>query len=116
MTNRFARTTDRARVLASQRTGADDAQRARLEAQIRILYRRSRILLLSTTLALTSVLFAALMVIALFIHYLSAPNLEYLVVSLFAVSLTSLVVSLLLFIRDMTLSLRALREELQDWL
>ena len=38
------------------------------------------------------------------------------VVILFVLSLTSLVVSLVLFIQDMMLSLRALREELRDQL
>ena len=114
MTNRFARTTERARSLATQRAGADQAGRSRFDLQIRILYRRSRILLLSTSLALTSVLLAALLIISLFIHYLAPLNLHHLVVALFALSLTSLVASLVLFIKDMTLSLRALREELRD--
>lgn len=114
MTNRFGRTTERARGLAAQQAGADAAERSRLDAQIRILYRRSRILLFSTSLALTSILFAVLLIVALFIHFLSAVNLHYLVATLFVCSLTSLVVSLALFIEDMTLSLRALREELRD--
>lgn len=114
MTNRFARTTERSRSLAAQRAGAHEAHRARLDKQVRILFRRSRILLISTSLALTSVLLAALLIVALFVHYLSAANLHHLVVVLFVLSLASLVASLLFFIQDMTLSLRALREELQD--
>lgn len=114
MTNRFSRTTDRARDLASQRAAADEAQRSRLDVQIRILYRRSRILSLATSLALTSILFAALMIVALFLDHSSAVKLRYLIATLFVASLTSLIVSLVLFIHDMTLSLRALREELRD--
>ena len=114
MTNRFARTTDRARNLIAQRAGAEAGQRSRLDVQIRILYRRSRILLLSTSLSLTSVLLAALLIVALFVHYLAAVNLHHLVVVLFVFSLTTLVASLVLFIKDMTLSLQALREELHD--
>jgi hypothetical protein len=78
MTNRFARTTERARALAAQRAGADEAQRARLAVQVRIMYRRSRLLLLSTSLALASVLLTALLIIALFLHYLAAVNLHHL--------------------------------------
>lgn len=114
MTNRFARTTDRARSLIAQRAGAKAEQRSRLDVQIRILYRRSRILLLSTSLSLTSVLLAALLIVALFVHYLTAVNLHHIVVVLFVLSLTALVASLVLFIKDMTLSLQALREELRD--
>jgi Protein of unknown function (DUF2721) len=116
MTNRFARTTERARSLAANRGGADEAEQARLDLQIRILFRRSRILLLSTSLALASVLLAALLTVALFIHYLAAVSLYYLVMALFVLSLTSLIASLVLFIQDMTLSLRALREELREHL
>ena len=116
MTNRFARTTERARSLAAERAGADDIQRSRLDVEVRILYRRSRILLLSTSLALTSVLLAAFLIIALFLHYLAAVNLHDPILTLFVLSLASLVASLVLFIQDMTLSLRALREELRDQL
>lgn len=114
MTNRFARTTDRARSLIALRASADAEQRSRLDVQIQILYRRSRILLLSTSLALTSVLLAALLIVALFVHYLEAVNLHHLVVVLFVLSLAGLVASLVLFIKDMTLSLQALRAELRD--
>ncbi len=116
MTNRFARTTERARSLIAKRAGADPEQHSRLDVQIRILYRRSRILLLSTCLALTSVLLAALLIVALFAHYLAAVNLYHVVIALFVLSLTSLVASLVLFIKDMTLSLQALKEELRGQL
>ncbi|MBN9120622.1 MAG: DUF2721 domain-containing protein [Planctomycetes bacterium] len=116
MTNRFGRTADRARGLAAQWAGADEAHRVRLVKQIRILYRRSRLLLYATGFALASVLVAVLLVVALFVHYLAGVNLHRLVVVLFVLSLATLVASLGYFIKDMTLSLRALREELQDHL
>jgi hypothetical protein len=116
MTNRFSRTTERARSLVMQRAESDPAKQARRDVQIRILYRRSRILLLSTSLALTSMLFSALLVVALFIHYLAAVNLHGVVIALFVLSLASLIASLVLFIHDMTMALRALREELRGQL
>lgn len=114
MTNRFARTTDRARALAALRDSADDAKRPSIDRQIRILYRRSRLLLWSTSLALTSVLFAALLIVTLFATYLLELDLHALVVALFVLSLACLVASLVFFIKDMSLSLRALRAELGD--
>lgn len=114
MTNRFARTTERARSLAAQRDGVDAEQRARLAVQVRILYRRSRLLLLAIVSALASALWAALLIAALFLHYLTVINLHHSAVVLFVLSLASLVASLVFFIRDMSLSLRALREELHD--
>lgn len=114
LTNRFARTTERARGLASQCREADDAQRPRLLLQLQILYRRSRILMQSTILALLSILFSALLILTIFAHYVAATNSYRLVAVLFALSQLSLVFSLVFFIKDMTMSLRALREELRD--
>lgn len=72
--------------------------------------------MIAISLALTSVLMVALLIVALFVHYLAAINLRQLVILFFVLSLTSLVASLVLFIKDMTLSLQALREELRDHL
>jgi hypothetical protein len=69
---------------------------------------------LATTLALGSVLIAALLIVTLFANYLFGTTFRGLIVVLFALSLLSLVLSLILFIRDMSLSLIALQEDLQD--
>jgi hypothetical protein len=114
MTNRFSHATDRARFLAEQRRNVEGAARERIESQIRILYRRLRILLLAIALSLTSVLLVALLIITLFANHLFDTTFRGLIVVLFGLSLISLVVSLSLFIRDMSLSLIALREDLHD--
>jgi hypothetical protein len=114
LTNRFARTTERARGLAAQRREADAAQRPRLHFQVQILYRRSRILMLSTIFALSSVLSSALLIVTLFVYYVTETGMYRCVAILFTLSQLSLVASLTLFIQDMTVSLRALREELSD--
>ncbi|HEY5403125.1 MAG TPA: DUF2721 domain-containing protein, partial [Pyrinomonadaceae bacterium] len=114
MTNRFSHTSNRARLLAQQRHEVEGVARERVESQIRILHRRLRILLLATTLALGSVLIAALLIVTLFANYLFGTTFRGLIVVLFALSLLSLVLSLILFIRDMSLSLIALQEDLQD--
>jgi hypothetical protein len=116
MTNRFSHTTDRARLLADQRHKVDGVAREQAESQIRILYRRLRILLLAIALALGSVLLTALLIITLFANYLFATTFRGLIVVFFALSLLSLVSSLVLFIRDMSLSLTALQEDLHDFL
>jgi hypothetical protein len=114
MTNRFSHATDRARFLAEQRRNVEGAARERIESQIRILYRRLRILLLAIALSLASVLLIALLIITLFANYLFDTTFRGLIVVFFGLSLLSLVVSLSLFIRDMSLSLTALREDLHD--
>jgi len=112
MTNRFARTTDRSRSLADRirKTDLEDAEH--LKIQIRILYKRSRILLYSISSALSSVFFISLLIISLFVSFISAINLHYIVIALFIFSLIFLVISMALFIYDMTLSLKAVEEEL----
>lgn len=112
MTNRFARTTDRARSLAEKIKNADGETVEHLQIQVKILYKRSRILLYSISSALNSVFLISLLIIALFISFISAVNLHYVVIALFVFSLIFLVISMALFIYDMTLSLKAVEEEL----
>ncbi|MEB3360322.1 MAG: DUF2721 domain-containing protein [Synechococcales bacterium] len=116
MTNRFGRTTDRLRSLIKQINQANYDHTERIAAQIRILYWRSRLLLLAISFALASVLFVSLLVVTLFSIYLLGLGLEGVVVGLFIISLMCLVTSVLLFIQDMSLSLKALREELRGLL
>jgi hypothetical protein len=114
MTNRFSHATDRVRHLAEERHKLDGVARQRAEAQIRILYRRLRVLLIAIALALGSVLLTALLIVTLFANYLYDVNVRELIIVLFGLCLLSLVSSLVLFIRDMSMSLSALQEDLRD--
>ena len=114
MTNRFSHATDRARHLADERHKVEGVARKRAEAQIRIIYRRLRLLMHAIALALGSVLLTALLIVTLFANYLFATTFRGLIVVFFALSLLSLVSSLSLFICDISLSLTALQEDLHD--
>lgn len=116
MTNRFARTTDRARALAQGAKSETSANAASMTIQIRILYRRSQILLISISLALSSIFMVSVLIISLFTSSIFALDLHIPGGILFALSLGALILSLALFIYDMTLSLSALRLELKDYL
>jgi Protein of unknown function (DUF2721) len=107
MTNRFGRIIDRSRLLARDHAAAP-ADRAKIQAQLGILARRARIVRAGITLATVSVLLAALLVIGLFLATLLHLPLAALLVVLFILCLLSLIASLLLFISDLNLSLRAL--------
>jgi len=111
MTNRFGRTADRARTLAAQLRTADPEEAAVLDVQIRILYRRSGILRASILLASTSILCAALLIVALFAAFLAGVAPRNYVVALFTLSSLGLIASILLFMKDMGLALEALRLE-----
>ena len=114
MTNRFSHTANRTRLLAEEWQKVEGVPRDQVKSQIRILHRRLRVLLLSIVLALGSVLLAALLILSLFANYLFGTTFRGLVVVCFALSMLSLVFALILFICDMSLSLSALQEDLQD--
>jgi hypothetical protein len=112
MTNRFARVLDRSRhTLETLRNAAAPEQRY-LEKQLDILVRRARLLRTSITFAVLSVLLVAILVIVLFLTAFFNLEIVLLAAVLFILCLTSLVVSLLVFLQDISLSLAALKLEL----
>jgi hypothetical protein len=114
MTNRLGRAIDRARQLAREAHDGGDTARLRLSGQIRIIYRRARVLRLTITLAVMSVLLAALLVIALFLAALFQQDHGMAISLLFIVCLGALISSLIVFLYDIHLSLLALRLELDQ--
>ena len=88
------------------------ADRQRLEGQIEILYRRARLIRLSILLAGVSVLLASVLIIVLFLTALWKLEAGLLISLLFIVCMVALSGSLVAFIRDINLSLVALRLEL----
>jgi hypothetical protein len=88
------------------------ADRERLEGQIAILYRRARLIRLSILLAGVSVLLASVLIIALFLTALWKLEVGLLISLLFIACMVALSGSLVAFIRDLNLSLMALKMEL----
>ena len=112
LTNRYARTIDRARQLVRELRELAGTDRERLEGQIQILYRRARLIRLSITLAAVSVLLASVLIIVLFLIALMKLEGGLLISLLFIGSMVSLIGSLAAFIRDLNVSLMALKLEL----
>ena len=112
LTNRYGRTIDRARHVVREVRECSDAHRQRLEGQIEILYHRARMIRLSIFLAGVSVLLASLLIIVLFLTALWKLEVGLLISLLFIFCMLSLSGSLLAFIRDINLSLVALKLEL----
>jgi hypothetical protein len=77
-----------------------------------VLHRRARILRSSITAAIICVLLASVLVLLLFTTAVTGARLELLSLAVFAASLLALVYSLVLFVWDMNLSLKAVQEEL----
>ncbi len=112
LTNRFARAVDRSRLLAREQREAPDPDRQRLAEQVEILYRRARLIRLSITTAAVSVLLASILIIALFISALLNLEVGLVITLLFISGMVSLILSLVAFLRDIHLSLVALKLEL----
>ena len=115
MTNRLGRTIDRSRDLAREYRAGTAEDRARAAGQLQILLKRARIIRAAIASASVSVLLAAFLIIALFVGALFQLDLAaFLVGGLFAACMFCLIVSLILFIIDVNLSLRALKLDLSE--
>jgi hypothetical protein len=115
MTNRLGRIVDRARSLAA-RVKDDSEDQEHIHAQLHILSQRARMVRRGITMAGLCVLFAAVLVISLFITSLFDADLPWLVAIFFILSLLSLIASLLDFLRDVNRSLEATALEVgKDW-
>jgi hypothetical protein len=112
MTNRLARTIDRARATARELANASEKDRSRGIEQLRVLWRRARLIRLSIALASTSALFAAILIIVLFVAALLQAGSVWLISGLFIICLGSLVGSLAVFLHDINQALAALKFEL----
>jgi hypothetical protein len=116
MTNRFGRLVDRARSLAALLKNGKGGDPEPIHAQLRILSQRGRLLRRSIASAGFCVLFAALLIITLFVTKLAGIELEWLITAFFVVSLLCLILSLVDFIRDVYRALEATALEVgEDW-
>ncbi|BBL70934.1 DUF2721 domain-containing protein [Methylogaea oryzae] len=112
MNNRLAHATDRVRSLAKEAQAAAEPGRARLKAQVVVLWRRTRLLRHAIELVILSALCGALLIIALFVTVWLEMPLAWFIAALFIASLASLIGSLVLLILDVNKSLVALQLEL----
>ncbi|MCC6356822.1 MAG: DUF2721 domain-containing protein [Verrucomicrobiae bacterium] len=114
MTNRLARVVDRSRALGRELREADGDNRHRLRGQLAILDRRGRLIRGAIALVLINALLASLLIVALFVGRWFAIEIAWLICVLFIGAMACLVVALVQFLRDVNLSLDALRLELRD--
>lgn len=112
MTNRLGRLIDRSRLLSEARRTATAEGRERVEAQIAVLTTRARVMRRAIVLAVVSLLFAAVLVMVLFLAAVLRWEAVTVVVVLFACCLLSLIASLVAFLQDVNHSLTAIKLEL----
>jgi hypothetical protein len=113
MTNRLGRVIDRSRILIDVRRRGAPQDVIRAELQLNILWRRASLLRIAISLASISVLLDALMMILLFLGSLIDLPVAVEVTIAFAACMTALIGSIMYFLRDINLALRALAHEMQ---
>jgi hypothetical protein len=114
LTNRFGRAVDRTRQLLREMRAATGDDRKRLAAQVENLYLRTRLIQRAIIFGAVSLLFAAMLIITLFLTVLMKAELALVIDILFICCLLSLITSLIAFILDIHLSLKALKLELGE--
>ena len=112
MTNRFGRIVDRARKIAERVGGSPEAPHELDHAQLAVLWRQAGLIRLAISLATGSALCAALLIALLFLTALLGLRDAWLIGTVFAAAMISLVASLILFLSDVNRSLTAIRLEL----
>jgi len=113
MTNRMGRVVDRTRILAGQARASGGGERDHIEGQLRIMYRRAKIVRLAVTLGAASMFCSGLLVIAIFANAVFGAHLAPGILGLFVTSIVLLLGALGAFLRDIFLSLNALGLEVE---
>ncbi len=110
-TKRGGRVIDRSRILAESLRKVSGNQSHRFQSQLQIMVRRARLLRLAIAFTSTSLLLAALLIIALFLVALISIKAVLLIIILFTTCMISLIAGLIIFIADINVSLPALKLE-----
>ena len=113
MTNRLGRIVDRTRILAGQMRGTVGDERDHVELQLKIMYKRAKLVRLADTLTATSMFISGLLMVVIFTSALLERDWAGAIVGLFIMSIVFLLASLALFIRDIFMSLIAVGAEVE---
>lgn len=108
LTNRLGRIVDRTRALAGQMRGAKADERAHLESQLAIMWRRAQLQRWAVTLAATSMLISCVLVLVIFVDALLGRKFGVELVIVFVASVVCVIAALGAFLRDIIVSLQAL--------
>ncbi|NMC12045.1 MAG: DUF2721 domain-containing protein [Chloroflexi bacterium] len=114
MTNRLGRVIDRSRILVRELRDDSKVNKIMVIGEIKILAKRAKLLQQSIILVTVSVLFAALLIFALFLTALFHFEYAWLIFILFIGCLAALIAALIMFIRDLNLSLTAFNMDIKD--
>lgn len=113
LTNRMARIVDRTRNLTVQVRNASGEERKFLVDQLEVMWRRANLMRWSVTCAGASMLVACLLIGEIFVSALLGRELALVMMAFFGLSLAFLIACLILFLRDLFISLVAIGIEMK---
>lgn len=113
LTNRLGRIVDRTRALAGQMRQAAADERLHLDGQLAILWRRAKLVRLAVTFSGFSMLLSCVLVLLIFVDASLQREYGLELVVIFIASVLALISALVAFLRDIWLSLEALRLEVR---
>ena len=113
LTNRMARIVDRSRILCAQVRSANAEERPHAVNQLEVMWRRANLMRWAVTCAAASMFVACLLIVGIFLSALLNREMPLLMLGLFSLSLLMLISSLVLFLRDLFISLVALGIEMK---
>jgi hypothetical protein len=106
---RMSRIIDRGRVLNDKSLEPDSLEFFEVDREQRLLARRARLINRAMALCTMSSLFVCLVIVVLFLDAVLTLRQERVIAALFIVALLSLISALILFLREVGMSLRAFR-------
>lgn len=116
LTNRLGRTIDRTRSLVAELDKGNAIKPEVKITELRILYRRSRILRMSIASISLSILTSSLIIPVLLAMTLSGIDLKIFGMLLFVCSMICIILSAVFLLADVVLTLRALDHEVKDYI
>jgi len=115
VTNRLGRTIDRTRILVGELEREGQKRREEKLDEMKIMYKRSRMLRLSIAFITLSIISSSLLIPLLAWMTLSTSNLNFLGYLFFSISFFSILVAALFFFMDITITLKALNIEVKQY-
>lgn len=113
MTNRMGRIVDRTRLLAGLAREAKESDRGHLVAQLKVMFRRAKLMRLAMTLIVSSMFVSGLLIMLIFLSALTELHLEAGILAVFLVSVVLMLGGLAAFVADLWVSLVALDSDVR---
>lgn len=111
MTNRYTRIFERTHHIVTKLPAATAEERKNLIAQLRVILKQAYVVRAALTLAVLSVFWTAVLIISLFISVVFQLGFPIWIATLFILTLSCLIGSLIMFIVDINMSLSSLKIE-----